>query len=70
MTINLLDRRNRDTDLAALTSRHNANLPPSPQLLSPLFLHLSKFLAFRVIVLNKWALDNEKRNDLLFPFSR
>lgn len=26
MTINLLDRRNRDTDLAALTSRHNANL--------------------------------------------
>lgn len=47
MTINLLDRRNRDTDLAALTSRHNANLPSSLQLLSPLFLYLSKFLAFR-----------------------
>lgn len=33
MTINLLDRRNRDTDLAALTSRHNAN-PPPPSLSS------------------------------------
>lgn len=34
MTINLLDRRNRDTDLATLTSRHNANLSLSLSLFS------------------------------------
>lgn len=69
MTINLLDRRNRDTDLAALTSRHNANLPSSLHLLSPLFLYLSKFLAFRSSFCpESWNLDGKILISINFRF--
>lgn len=53
MTINLLDRRNRDTDLAALTSRHNAsNLPPSS--FSPSFVLIS-IQYFWLVIFDKFV---------------